>query len=184
MRDEIEEGIRRTLELMSRLGIDGEILRHEEVSGRTSEGAAEALGVPLERVVKTLIFTAGGRFAAVVTLGDRRVDVKALRDLVGLKKPRLATPEEVERLLGFSPGGIPPFAPAGLMPCLVEQAALELDWVVGAAGSEFAGVRFDPKGLLSLGFKPAKVSRSCEKRRYEPSEPSEGYDLGERPDEA
>ncbi len=157
MAAEVEEGIRRTLELLSRLGVQGEIIRHEEESGRTSESAALALGVPLDRVIKTLVFTAKGRYVAVVTRGDRRVNVKALRRLTGLKKPRLASPEEVEAVTGFKPGGVPPFAPAGRIPCLVDESVLELDWVVGAAGSEYAGVRFDPKILLAIGFRPARL---------------------------
>ncbi len=157
MSEDTEAGIERTLRLMSELGVDGEIVRHEGESGRTSEGAASALGVPLDRVIKTLIFTAKGRYVAVVTRGDKRVDIRVLREMTGLKKPRLASPEEVESLTGFWPGGVPPFAPVGKMPCLIDESVLERDWVVGAAGSEYAGVRFDPRVLVRLGFRPARL---------------------------
>ena len=158
MRPDVERGIERTLELMRELGVEGEILRHEGASGRTSSGAAEALGVPISRVLKTLIFTSKGKFVAVITRGDRRVNVKALQKVSGLKKPRLARPDEVEALTGFSPGGVPPFAPLGRVPCYVDESVLELDWVIGAAGSEYAGVKFDPSVLVKMGCSPAKLS--------------------------
>ncbi len=143
---------------MRELGVRGEVIPHEGSSGRTSEGAAEALGVPLERIVKTLIFTSEGRFVAVVARGDRRVNVDALRRVAGFRRrPRLASAGEVEELTGFSPGGLPPFAPTGRMPCYVSASVLEMDWVIGAAGTEFAGVKFDPRELLGLGFRAVDV---------------------------
>ena len=158
MRQEVERGIESTLKLMRELGVEGEILRHEKVSGRTSSGAAEALGVPISRVLKTLIFTSKGKYVAVITRGDKRVDTKALQKVSGLKKPRLARPDEVKALTGFSPGGVPPFAPIGKVPCFIDKSVLELDWVVGAAGSEYAGVKFDPSVLLGLSCTPAELS--------------------------
>lgn len=157
MRPEVERGIERTLELMRELGVEGEILRHEGASGKTSGGAAEALGVSISRVLKTLIFTSKGKYVAVITRGDKRVDVKALQKVSGLKKPRLASADEVEALTGFKPGGVPPFAPVGKVPCYVDSAVLELDWVVGAAGTEYAGVKFNPQDLVRIGFKPVSL---------------------------
>lgn len=149
--------VKRAISLMKELGIEGDVIRHE-ASGRSSMRAAEALGVPLNKVLKSLIFTEKGKYVFVITTGDRRVDLRKLRSVSGLKRPRLAKPDEISSILGYEPGGVPPFAFYGIMPCYVEEAVLSLGWVIGSAGSEYAGVRIDPADLVRIGCKPCDIS--------------------------
>ncbi len=150
--------VEKTMILMRELGIEGEIIRHE-VSGKSSVQASEALGIPLNRILKSLVFTEKGKYVFVVTTGDRRVDLKKLRLVSGLKRPRMASQGEVSSILGYEFGGVPPFAFHGVMPCYMEEGMLSLDWVIGSAGSEYAGVKLKPTDLVRIGCKPCDLSK-------------------------
>jgi len=149
--------VKRALSMMEALGIEGELIEHE-VSGRTSEGASEALGVPLSRILKSLVFVERGRFVFVIISGDRRVSLKKLRSVSGLKRPRLARRDEILSLLGYEPGGIPPFAFYGILPCYIDRILTSLEWVVGSAGSEYVGVKLNPRDLVRIGCEPHEIS--------------------------
>ncbi len=149
--------VKKAMLLMKELGIEGEVIEHQS-SGKSSIEASEALGVPLNRILKSLVFTEKGRYIFVITTGDRRVSMKKLRSFSGMKRPRLATPEEVSSILGYEPGGVPPFAFHGIMPCYIEKAILVLDWVIGSAGSEYAGIKLEPHDLVKIGCKSYDLS--------------------------
>ncbi len=151
------DSVKKAMLLMKELGIEGDVIKHQS-SGKSSIEASEALGVPLSRILKSLVFTEKGEYIFVITTGDRRVSVKKLRLFSGMKRPRMATPEEIFSILGYEPGGVPPFAFYGIMPCYIEKAVLMLDWVIGSAGSEYAGIKLKPYDLVKIGCRPHDLS--------------------------
>src|SRR4051812_11828287 len=72
----------------------------------TVAAAAAALGVPVEQVVKTVIFIIDGTPHAIFANGVQRVDWKKLAAhfQVSRKKIRLADAESVIALTGYAPG--------------------------------------------------------------------------------
>ncbi len=72
-------------------------------------GVAEAVGIPVERVFKTLVVvsTAGHPqpYLAIVP-GSRELDLKKLAQVTGEKKLRMAAQREAESLTGLKVGGI------------------------------------------------------------------------------
>lgn len=75
----------------------------------TSIKAATALGVDVDRIVKTVIFMDdAGNPHAVVLRGSKRVGQSALAKELGVKKIRLATRDEVAKVTGYEAGGVPP----------------------------------------------------------------------------
>ena len=75
----------------------------------TSAEAAEVRGASLHSGAKALIIKGGENFLMVVIPADLSLDSHALRTLLGTKKLRFATKEEVLDLTGLTPGSIPPF---------------------------------------------------------------------------
>jgi prolyl-tRNA editing enzyme YbaK/EbsC (Cys-tRNA(Pro) deacylase) len=75
------------------------------------ESSAMALGVPVDSIVKSIVFACDGRFAVCVTNGTARVDHKKIARRLGLanKRVRLATREETVAHAGYQPGTVPPF---------------------------------------------------------------------------
>ena len=152
-----ESLISKTEQLMRDLKVKGEIIHHPRRSGRTTKQARLALGVDDRFILKVLLFKSREEYVAVIITGDRRVDQKRLERVSGLEDLRLARLEEVESLTGFSTGGIPPFVFKDLCTVYVDEEVMKRRFVIGSAGSEYAGVRFSPQELLKLGYSIARV---------------------------
>jgi Ala-tRNA(Pro) deacylase len=88
-------------------GVAFRVLHHDPVY--TSEEAAAARGTPLASGAKALVVKAGERFVLLVLPADRKADSRKVKDALGIKELRFATPEEVDKLTGLKPGSIPPF---------------------------------------------------------------------------
>jgi prolyl-tRNA synthetase len=105
-----------TSELRAAPAVTSPDAQSEAVStpGLTSvEQIAEHLGVPRERIVKTLIYDAGGELVAVAIRGDRAVNEVKLLNALGAESVELASEDKVRRAtgapVGFAgPVGLPP----------------------------------------------------------------------------
>jgi Ala-tRNA(Pro) deacylase len=89
------------------MGIPYRVTTHAPVY--TSVEAAAARGASLAAGAKALIVKAGEEFVLFVVPGDRRMDSKAVKRILGVRALRFATREEVLDLTGLEPGAIPPF---------------------------------------------------------------------------
>lgn len=128
------------------------ILLDESTS--TSTLAAQALGVEVGQIAKTLVFTEKnqeetGNHALVVTSGDVRVDIKKLRELTGFK-PRFATGEEAEAITGFPPGGVCPFGIPGDLPVFIDVSMTRFPVVYAAGGTSNSAVPVTVEQLLKI----------------------------------
>lgn len=80
---------------------------HEPV--HTSEEAAKVRGVPLESGAKALVLRSEGKFLMVVIAGDKKIDLKKVKEVIKSKRLSLATPEEALQVTHCTIGSIPPF---------------------------------------------------------------------------
>src|SRR5690348_6641614 len=76
----------------------------------TVPAAAEAMGVSVDQIVKTVMFLINDEPFAVIANGVRRVDSRKLAERFGVnrKKVKLADGEAVTRITGYAPGTVPP----------------------------------------------------------------------------
>ncbi len=81
---------------------------------RTVEEVTAYLGIGAERLVKTLLFDAGGEVVAVLVRGDHQVNETKLKNHLGGREVRPATPEQVERATGAPLGFAGPVGLAGV----------------------------------------------------------------------
>ena len=83
-----------------------------EVAARTSQEAADALGVAVGQIAKSVIFRrkSDERAVLVVTSGDRRVDERKVAAITGALGR--ADADFVKARTGFSIGGVAPLAHA------------------------------------------------------------------------
>lgn len=95
--------------LLLQEGVPHEIV-HLPSSSRTAQMAAEALGVQVHEVVKSLVFLLDGRPILVLVPGSSTVDETALARESGGESAVLAKGEEVLRITGYRPGAVPPCA--------------------------------------------------------------------------
>ncbi len=87
--------------------ISYEVLEHEAVY--TSEQAAQVRGLHLTQGAKSLLLKANKEFVLVILPGDKKLDSKKLKTLLGIKSLRFATPEEVKEKMGCEIGACYPF---------------------------------------------------------------------------
>ncbi len=129
-----------TTEYLQRKGIPFETIEHERAFTPVEE--ARTVGIPTHLVVKTLVLdTKWGRVLAVVP-GDRRLDMRLVREAVGDHHARLATEEEIRaEFPSFELGCLPPLGMMLGLPVYVDGHVLRHEEVVFAAGSSGEAVR-------------------------------------------
>jgi len=130
-----------------------------DVAARTAQEAADALGVSLGQIAKSVVFRrrSDGAAVLVITSGDRRVDENKLWAHSG--PLGRADADFVKAATGFSIGGVSPlgFAPAeGLgQPLLyVDRELFRFDEIWAAAGHPNGVFRLSPQQLQALTGAP------------------------------
>ena len=134
-----------------------------EVAARTSQEAADALGVAVGQIAKSVIFRrkSDERAVLVVTSGDRRVDEKKVAALVcapvcapvcGQSGGPLgrADADFVKARTGFSIGGVAPLAHAEPPVTLIDRELFRFDVIWAAAGHPNGVFRATPRELEAL----------------------------------
>ena len=127
-------------------------------AARTAQQAADALGVSVGQIAKSIVFRRKSDDAAVlvVTSGDQRVDEKKLEALVCPDGKRLgrADAEFVKSKTGFSIGGVSPLAHATPVVLLIDQSLFRFDQIWAAAGHPNAVFQLAPTDLKWLTGAP------------------------------
>lgn len=118
-----------------------------EDAARTAQQAADALGVALGQIAKSIIFRRLSDDAAVlvVTSGDRRVDQKKVEALVG--PVGRADAAFVKAGTGFSIGGVAPLAHAQPLLTLIDEDLFRFDDIWAAAGHPHSVFQLSPSQL-------------------------------------
>ena len=123
-------------------------------AARTAQQAADALGVAVGQIAKSIIFKRieDGAAVLVVTSGDRRVDEAKVAALVGpLGRANAAF---VKERTGFSIGGVSPIAHALPSVTLIDEELFRFDAVWAAAGHPHAVFQLHPQHLVQLTAAP------------------------------
>jgi prolyl-tRNA editing enzyme YbaK/EbsC (Cys-tRNA(Pro) deacylase)/predicted Fe-S protein YdhL (DUF1289 family) len=123
-------------------------------AARTAQQAADALGVAVGQIAKSIIFKRIEDDVAVlvVTSGDRRVDEAKVAALVGpLGRANAAF---VKERTGFSIGGVSPVAHAMPGVTLIDQDLFRFEEVWAAAGHPHGVFKLHPQHLVQLTGAP------------------------------
>ena len=123
-------------------------------AARTAQQAADALGVAVGQIAKSIIFRrkADGVAVLVITSGDRRVDEKRVEALVG--KIGRADAEFVKASTGFSIGGVSPLAHTQAPVTLIDRDLYRFTEIWAAAGHPHGVFKLAPTDLERLTGAP------------------------------
>jgi Ala-tRNA(Pro) deacylase len=120
------------LAALDRLGIVWTLVEHEPVF-TVAESSALHDQIPGSHTKNLFLKDAGGQFWLVTVAHDIRVDLKALPAAIGCKKVSFGKAEDMEQLLGISPGSVTPLAAindaGGLVQVVIDAALAEADLV-------------------------------------------------------
>lgn len=139
--------ITRATQTLSKLGIAYTTQSYDYDPDAESIGlqAAEALGEPPSRVLKTLMADLDGKPVCVVLPSDHEVSMKKLAAALGGKSATMMKPADAERLTGYHVGGISPFGQKKRVPTAIEAAAFSEPYVFINGGQRGLQIRLDPK---------------------------------------
>jgi prolyl-tRNA editing enzyme YbaK/EbsC (Cys-tRNA(Pro) deacylase) len=126
----------------------------------TSEDAAVERGVRLAQIVKTMLLVdPQGNVVVAVLPGDKKLDVKKVKKLTGLKDLRFMDNESIERRLGLVTGAIAPVGELfGGCPMFVDPAVFAEAVVDISSGDPRAGLELNREDLRRL-LKEATVAQ-------------------------
>ena len=153
----LPEGVRRVASELQQKGHPHGPRMLDEAA-RTAQQAADALGISLGQIAKSIIFRRKSDDAAVlvITSGDKRVDEKKVAALVCVDGAKLgrADADFVKAKTGFSIGGVPPLAHATPPVTLIDRELFRFDEIWAAAGHPHGVFRLRPQELESLTGAP------------------------------
>ena len=135
---------------LAEAGTDSKVVELS-VAARTSQQAADALGIEVGQIAKSLIFRAvpSGRAVLVIAAGDRRVDEARICALLGEAIER-ASPEFVREYSSFAIGGVAPVGHAKPMITFIDTSLRRYAVVWAAGGTPHCVFPIAPADLVRI----------------------------------
>lgn len=129
-------------------GIQGEILQLE-TGTPTVETAAQAVNVPVDHIVKSVLFLANQEPLLVIANGTTRIDRKLLANYLHIspKRVKIANPEQVLQLTGYPAGALPPFGHKRRFRTILATSLLSQQIIYAGGGSDTALMRLTVEEL-------------------------------------
>lgn len=147
---------------LSRAGIGFSIHTYEHDPAAKSYGleAAEALGLAVEQVFKTLLVEVDAKLTVGVIPVDKQLDLKAVAAAVGGKKATMADPAAAERTTGYVVGGISPIGQKRALPTVLDSTATTHERIYVSGGRRGFDIGLSPADLITITkAKTAPIAR-------------------------
>jgi Cys-tRNA(Pro) deacylase len=141
--------VQRVQTALAEHGLDGLAVREFSESTATAAAAAEAIGIRVEQIVKSLVFMAGEQPILVLASGPNRVDLKKVGALVGRPISR-ANADQVRQYTGFAVGGVAPVGHTRPLATFIDRDLLQYDEVWAAAGTPNTVFAIPPTDLARI----------------------------------
>ncbi len=140
----------RVQEVGRALGLDIAVLEFD-VSTRTAEDAAAAVGCTVGQIVKSLVFTVAGNPVICLVSGSNRLDERKLAEWAGVGRKQVgrADAEVARAATGYAIGGVAPFGYPQPLPVLCDEDLLRYDVIWAAAGTPNAVFETTPAALVT-----------------------------------
>ena len=137
----------RVVDAAGALGLDIEIREFPDGT-RTAQEAADAIGVDVAQIVKSLVFVADEEMVVALVSGSNRLNEKALAATANAEHVKRPDANAVRDATSYAIGGIPPFGYPAELPTYVDRDLLTCDVVWAAAGSHTHVFAITPDDLV------------------------------------
>lgn len=134
--------------ILKNLGVNTKVKIFQKGT-KTSQEAADQIGVKIGQIAKSLVFIAGQRPILVIASGQNRVSEEKLVQITG-SLVKLATPEQVKQLTGFVVGGVPPVGHKTKLTTFIDQDLLTYSLVWAAGGTPQTVFPIKPEKLVKI----------------------------------
>jgi len=120
-------------------------------STRTAQEAAEAIGCLVAQIAKSLVFKnrANGEPVLVIASGANRVDIKKIKQSIGLRLGK-ADGIFVKERTGFAIGGIPPVCHTTSLQTILDPDLKNHEAIWAAAGTPRSLFKLNPLDLEAM----------------------------------
>lgn len=138
--------------LLSRNKVPHQVHEYEHDPKAASYGteASELLGLPAERVFKTLVAEVDGALTVGVVPVSGQLDLKALATAAGGKKAKMAEVAAAERATGYVAGGISPLGHRKRLCVVVDSSATSYETIFCSAGRRGLEIELAAADLIRL----------------------------------
>ena len=102
---------------------------------KTAQDAANAIGVSVGQIVKSLVFGVDGEIVMAYVSGANQLDEKKLALAAGGTKCSRVDADAVREATGYPIGGVPPFGHSSQLRIFIDPDLLQYDEVWAAAGT-------------------------------------------------
>jgi Cys-tRNA(Pro) deacylase len=102
---------------------------------KTAQDAADAIGVSVGQIVKSLVFAVDGEVVMAYVSGANQLDEKKLAMAAGGSTCSRVDADVVRNATGFPIGGVPPFGHSTQLRIFIDPDLLKFDEVWAAAGT-------------------------------------------------
>jgi len=117
---------------------------------RTSIESAKARGTELRQGTKSLLLKSEAGFVLALVSADRKLDTAKLEKLVGVKRLRFASPDEVLQETGCEVGAVPPFGLKNDVPTYLDRSVLENVELAFNVGLRTHSIKLKSADLLKI----------------------------------
>ncbi|MCH1490205.1 MAG: YbaK/EbsC family protein [Ilumatobacteraceae bacterium] len=139
--------VQRVIDAAAALGL--EVIPRTFPDGtRTAQEAADAIGVELGQIVKSLIFGVDGEIVLAYVSGANQLDETKLAEAAGGVICQRVDADVVRSATGFPIGGVPPFGHATPLRVFIDPDLLHYDEVWAAAGTWHDVFGIEPHKLV------------------------------------
>jgi Cys-tRNA(Pro) deacylase len=132
--DKIHPNILRVTEAANAAGLTIEVRQFPEGT-KTAQDAADAIGVTVGQIVKSLVFGVDDEIVMALVSGSNQLDEKKLAAAAGGAKCKRVDADAVRAATGYAIGGVPPFGHSTQLRVFVDPDLLQYDEVWAAAGT-------------------------------------------------
>jgi Ala-tRNA(Pro) deacylase len=118
--------------LLDGKGAKYEIIEHGHVV--SVDDATKETGIDPKEGAKALVLKTNDEFVLCVVRGTNKLDYKKVREILGVRKLRFATPEEVFEVMGVNIGACYPFGSIAGIKMLVDETLAENKMITFSPG--------------------------------------------------
>ena len=130
----IHPNVARVTQAAKAAGLEIEVRKFPEGT-KTAQDAADAIGVTVGQIVKSLVFGVDDEIVMALVSGSNQLDEKKLAAAAGGSKCKRVDADAVREATGYAIGGVPPFGHSTQLRVFVDPDLLQYDEVWAAAGT-------------------------------------------------